>query len=121
MDISNISALTSLTSGDVTAKKLEQQGKSFQEILENTKVKQEDKDQQLKKACQDFEAYFIYQMFKEMDSTVMKSDLVPMGRGEKMFKNMLYQEMADQSAKGSSMGIADMMYKQMSRGNNITK
>ncbi len=68
----------------------------------------------LKKACTDFEAIFIKQMFKAMDKTVEKSGLLDGGMAETYFKDMLLDSYADKAADNSGLGIADMMYRQLS-------
>lgn len=118
MNISELSTVANMTAGDLAGKRLQQKGADFKAILDSKKNTIEEKDKQLKKACQDFEAYFLFQMFKEMDNTVMKSELVSTGRGEEMFKSMLHQEVANAAAKGKGVGLSSMMYQQMTRGNN---
>ena len=68
----------------------------------------------LKKACADFEAIFIKQMLDSMRKTVDKSDVVERGMAEDIFEDMLYQEYAKAMAQTANLGIADMMYKQLS-------
>lgn len=71
-------------------------------------------DKALKNACADFEAIFIKQMLDAMRKTVDKSDVVERGMAEDIFEDMLYQEYAKAMAQTANLGIADMMYKQLS-------
>ncbi len=70
---------------------------------------------ELKKACQLFEAQFLKMLWKEMRKTVPEGKLVHGGYGEEMFTDLLDQSVSDETAKGGSMGIADMLERQLSR------
>lgn len=72
---------------------------------------------ELKKACQMFEAQFLKMLWKEMRKTVQKSKLVDGGYGEEIFTDLLDQAVSDESVKNGSMGIADMLERQLSREN----
>lgn len=66
-------------------------------------------------AAEQFEAIFLYQLMSEMRRTVPDSDLLGDRKAEKIFQSMLDQEMANHSAKSQSVGLATMIYEQMSR------
>ncbi|WP_020612700.1 rod-binding protein [Sediminispirochaeta bajacaliforniensis] len=68
----------------------------------------------LKKACNDFEALFIKQMFKAMDKTVEHTGLLDGGMAEEYFRDMLLDSYADEASKTSKLGIAEMMFRQLS-------
>lgn len=70
---------------------------------------------ELKKACQMFEAQFLKMLWKEMRKTVQQSKLMHGGYGEEIFTDLLDQAVSDESAKKGSMGIADMLERQLSR------
>lgn len=115
MDISQVTTLAGMAVDQQIQNKVSQNGQSFQKVLDQIAKSEEKEKDKLLKACQDFEAYFVYQMFKEMDKTVSDAGLVPKGKGEEMFKNMMYQEVANTVASGKGMGISKMMYEQVSR------
>lgn len=71
-------------------------------------------DQKLKEACTEFEAIFIKQMLNSMKKTVQKTGLMDGGFAEEIFDDMLYDEYALEIARSSSMGLADLLYKQLS-------
>ncbi len=72
-------------------------------------------DKKLKQACEDFEAIFLQQLLKSMRKTVVKSGLMDSsGQGE-IFRDMLDAEVAKSAAKTHSAGIADLLYKQLSK------
>lgn len=68
-----------------------------------------------KKALVDFESLFINQMLKSMRSTVMKSDLLDGGSGEKMYMDMFDMEISKSMAASGGIGIASMMMKQLAK------
>ncbi len=73
------------------------------------------KKEELMAAAQQFEAVFINQLFKAMDSTVQKDGMFTGGRGEEMFKSMFYDEIAKDisSSPNTSFGFAKQIYEQM--------
>ena len=72
-------------------------------------------DEELMGACREFEAYFIEQLMKQMQKTVIKSELTEESETESYFKEMLYQQYAAEAAEGEGIGIAKMLYEQMKR------
>lgn len=74
-------------------------------------------DVKLRKACQGFEAMLVQQMLSAMRQTVEKSDVFGSREKEDVFQGMLDQQMADEMARTGSMGIADMLYAQLSKIN----
>jgi flagellar protein FlgJ len=74
-----------------------------------------DKNSELYKACQDFEALFIKQMLDVMRKTVHKGDdLLNAGMGQDIFEGMLYDEYAKKMSETAQFGLSDMIYKQVS-------
>ncbi|NLJ75121.1 MAG: flagellar biosynthesis protein FlgJ [Firmicutes bacterium] len=69
----------------------------------------------LQEAAEQFEALFIYQLLTEMRKTVPEADLLGDRKGEKLFQSLLDQEIADHSARNQSLGLAKLIYEQMSR------
>ncbi len=89
---------------------------SFEDQL-NSAVNSKD-DEQLKKACKGFESYFIQTMYKEMRKTTMSdSSFMPKGQAEQMFQDMLDEENSKNATEGGGIGLAQMLYKQMSKSN----
>lgn len=72
-------------------------------------------DAALKKACQDFEGLMLNMMYKQMKATVIKSDLIPGDIGRDVFESMLDDKLVEESTKTRNVGLADMLYKQLSR------
>ncbi len=69
----------------------------------------------LREACRMFEAQFLKMLWKEMRRTVPKAKLIHGGYGEEVFTDLLDQAVSDQSVKGGSMGLADLLERQLSR------
>lgn len=80
-----------------------------------------DKNSQLYKACEDFQAVFIKQMLDVMRKTVEKSDLVEHNQGEDIFEDMLYEQYSKNMSKTAGFDLADTMYRQMSWLQNLPK
>lgn len=70
-------------------------------------------DKQLKDACRDFEALFLSIVLKQMRKTVPKSDLFGSDPAEETFQEMMDDELGKSAARTSSVGIADMLYRQL--------
>ncbi|WP_019878395.1 rod-binding protein [Succinispira mobilis] len=78
----------------------------------------DDKEQQkLRKTCQDMESVFINLMFTNMRNTVQRSELLPESMGEKIMRSMLDQEMATKMSRAGGIGLADLLYQQLSTDN----
>ncbi len=70
---------------------------------------------ELKKACRMFESLYLQMLWKSMRRTVDKTGLMDGGFGEEIFTDLLDQAVSDRFVEGGSMGIADMLEKQLSR------
>ncbi len=92
------------------------EGASFGEQLKNELARRDERtDIQLKDACVQMESIFVGKMLKEMRKSVQKSEWISGGFAEEVFEDMLYDEYALSISKNSNMGIAKMMYEEMSR------
>ncbi len=69
--------------------------------------------QKLKDACKGFESMFIQMMWKEMRRTVPEDSLFGESNGEKIFRDMLDTEMVDRMSDAGGLGLADVMYNQL--------
>jgi murein DD-endopeptidase MepM/ murein hydrolase activator NlpD len=67
----------------------------------------------LRKACEDFEAVFTYQLLRGMRRTVEKSGLFHGGVGEEVYESMLDQELSKSMATANRGGLADLLYDQL--------
>lgn len=72
-------------------------------------------DRRLRDACFEMESLLVGKMLKEMRKTVHKSGWINGGFAEEIFEDMLYDEYALSLSKNSNLGLADMLYTQLSR------
>ena len=84
---------------------------SFQKRLESA-INENDK-KELKKVCQEFESIMMGMMYKQMKSTVPKSDLIPGDIGKDIFESMLDEALVDEASQKGSFGLAEVLYKQL--------
>lgn len=76
----------------------------------------EDKDlTRLKEASQEFEAYFVNSIFKEMRKTIQDGGLVEKSEATTTFEEMLDEEMSKTISKKGGIGLSDMIYNNMLR------
>ncbi|HEX3019170.1 MAG TPA: transglycosylase SLT domain-containing protein [Chitinispirillaceae bacterium] len=74
--------------------------------------------EQLKKVAQDFESLFSSMMLRAMRKTVGENPLIPMGMGEKIYTEMLDDEYAKMLSTRSSLGLSDLVFKELMRSQN---
>lgn len=75
-------------------------------------------DVELKKACDDFESYFIQLMFKEMRKTVNEDQgIIKKSQGEKIFRDLLDEQTSKLLTANGGIGLSNMMYMQMKLNN----
>ncbi|MFH0976340.1 MAG: rod-binding protein [Spirochaetota bacterium] len=96
----------------------------FQQLLEKnfesnntvSHVKKEKPiDTKLMNVCIEMESIFVGKMLKEMRNSLPKEKLIDGGFAEKIFEDMLYDEYALNLSKTSNLGIAKMLYNDLSR------
>ena len=73
------------------------------------------KRQKLKEACKEFEAIFIEYMLQSMRKSIPKATLFKRENAEKIYTSMFDQKVAEKIAKTEGFGIADMLYKELSK------
>lgn len=69
----------------------------------------------LKDACRDFEAILVNQMLSSMRKTVVKTDLFGSEQEEEYFREMMDFEVSKSISRTGSLGVAEMLYKQLSK------
>jgi len=100
--VDNASSILKSTNDDDFAKKLEAAAKN-------------NDDKELKEACQEFEAIMLNMLYKQMKATVIKSSLTEEDPGREIFESMLDEQLMEEASKTGSFGLADTLYKQLSR------
>jgi len=79
-----------------------------------------DSPEEVKKAATQFEALLLHQMLNSMWATVPKSELTG-SKEEEMYRDMLNQAMAEDIAENQSIGIKDVIAKDINRINGRLK
>jgi flagellar protein FlgJ len=70
----------------------------------------------LHEACQEFESVFIAHLLKTMRKTVPKADVMPHeSLSEDIYRSMMDEALANAVARGSGVGLAEILYRQLSR------
>lgn len=82
--------------------------------LGGKRLSPEAKAKKLREACEGFESVFIQKMWQEMRNTLPKSGLLH-GREEQFWQDMYDQELSKKMTSAGGIGLADMMYEQLSR------
>ena len=72
-------------------------------------------DAKLKATCQEMEAVFLNMMLTRMRATVPKGNLLGNSSGEQMMTSLLDTELTKNMAQAGGMGLADMLYRQLSK------
>jgi Rod binding domain-containing protein len=73
-----------------------------------------DKAKKLRESCEGFESIFIQKIWEQMRATIPEGGLLK-GREEKFWQGMYDQELSKTMAGAGGIGLADMMYEQLSR------
>lgn len=73
----------------------------------------ESKEAQLKEACQNFEAVFISKLWQQMKQTVPKEGYLH-SKQEDSYMAMFDRDFAEKMAKSGGIGLADLIYDQLS-------
>jgi len=76
---------------------------------------QQQRNKELKKACQEFESVFTYELLKSMRKTVDKCDLFHGGEGEEIYESMLDQELSKSMSGYGGNSLSELLYQQLSR------
>lgn len=71
----------------------------------------------MREACKGFEAMFLNLMYEKMRSTVPDNPLFGKSNGEKIMQSMLDSEMTKNVADSGGIGLADLIYNQLSQDN----
>lgn len=70
-------------------------------------------DQELEKACHQFESLFVKYMLQTMRDTIPENNLFGGGQAEKIYTGMLDDEVARSVSQQRGIGLAAIMYAQM--------
>lgn len=94
---------------------LSQRASEFENLGQLQRKTQSTKDEaKLKEVCQDFEAILIKQVLDGMRKTVPRTELLERTLGEEFFEDMLYTEYAKIMSRRGALGIAEILFRQLS-------
>lgn len=77
-------------------------------------------DAKLKAACTEMEAVFLNLLMKEMRKSVPKGGLVGNSSQEEIVRSLLDSEMTKNMAQSGGVGLAEMLYRQLSTNEAAT-
>ncbi|MGL5259637.1 MAG: rod-binding protein [Lachnospiraceae bacterium] len=113
MDISSLyTDYISQTANNTTANQLSStENKDYSEAT----------DDELLDVCKQFESYFLEQMFKQMEKTIIRDEESSDSNSTLVdyFKSNALVELSEQSTETNGLGIAQMLYEQMKRNYNL--
>ena len=103
---------------------LQNQSQAFSQLAENKMGRLEKQalsgeykeEKELKALAQQFEGIFMNQLMKAMRATLPKEGMLSSFSVD-MYESMFDQEVAGEMSKGKGMGLADVLYTQLSRMN----
>lgn len=114
MEIGNIISKNLGSSGATQLNEFQKDIQKTQKFSDTLNKAIETKDEkELKKACVEFESYFLNMLFKSMRKTITPG--MKKSNAEETFQEMLDQQMCQKMAKSGGIGFADMMYNQISK------
>lgn len=70
---------------------------------------------QLRESAREFEAMYVFEMYKSMRKNVPDGGLIEKPSSSKIFEEMLDMEMARKAAAGQGMGLGKAMYEQLKK------
>ena len=115
MDMSSINSMNAMYNDYIANTATSKKTERMTQLAENGYANAT--DDELMEVCKEFEAYFVEQVFKQMQKTVPESEFSSSSTSSLVdyFKDNMLQELATQSAQQNSLGLAQMMYEQMKR------
>ncbi|TDX59186.1 rod-binding protein [Orenia marismortui] len=113
MKINSDLSLNKLATSQSDLKKSEQKFKDYLSKQVNNKDNSAE-DQELKAVSKQLESVFLNMMFKQMRKSVVKSDLLDSGLSREIFEDMYYNKVAESASKRNELGLAKLVYQQLS-------
>ncbi len=87
---------------------------SFKNLSQSIQNEQQKKQAGLKKTAKQFESLFLNYMLKSMRETVPKGGLLKEGIANDIYTSMFDSYLSEKASSHQSMGLANMIYKQLS-------
>ena len=90
----------------------------FSQIDKTTNIKNTEDPQKLMEVCKEFESIFINMILKQSRSEIGAEGLTEKSYAREIFEEMQDEQMAENMTKGKGVGLAQELYKQLSRNGN---
>ncbi len=71
--------------------------------------------EKLREKCQEFEAVMLQSMLKSMRASVPDGGLLPKNNDQRIFEDLMDQQVAVEMSRKQSMGIADALFRQLKK------
>lgn len=85
-----------------------------EELLKNSRSLSPQEDAKLKKACRDFESFFVYYLLKQMRATIPKDGALKGSRAEEFYYQMFDEAVAEKIAQTpKGIGLSSFLYEQL--------
>ena len=94
--------------------------KNLERMRSPSKFGKFDSEKEMEKVARDFESVFVNKLFESMRKGVPKSGLLD-SSAMKMYQSMMDQEMAKLMSVRKGMGIGEMVYKDLSQIDKVSK
>jgi len=88
------------------------------QIDKTANIKQTEDPQKLMEVCREFESIFVNMILKQGRSGIGEDGLTEKSYAREMFEEMQDENLAQSMAKGQGVGLAQELYKQLSRNTN---
>ncbi len=82
-------------------------------MLEYQNLLKLDKEKALRKATEEFVAYYFYEVFKKMWDSIPRSGLIPETPGEKFFRDMMIYEVSRKVASQDASNLTEMILRSL--------
>ena len=117
MSLNPVSGFGTGVNAQFEAARMQQEMQSFETALQSATNNLESLDDaQLRRATIEFESFFINMMLREMRRTTGNEySFLPKSNAERIFQEMLDEEKARVAANAGGIGLADMLFRQLSR------
>lgn len=112
MEIKNSLINSNIASSTYSKPQDKTESKAFASSLQTALNTNDEK--KLHKSCQELESVFLSRVYESMRNTIPDGGLIEKSFAMQTFESMLDDEYAKQSSESGSLGLADILYKQLS-------
>ena len=94
--------------------------KNLERMRGQSKFGQVDSEKEMEKVARDFESVFVNKLLESMRKAIPKSGLLDSSALD-MYQSMMDQEMAKNMSERKGMGLGEMVYKDLSRLDKVSR